>query len=216
MSDTDTRYELPATGSTLLGYVVRRMHKTQLLMPVPGLISQNKTSDALAKVAMYAVASSTSYGRAYYQPRFDAVGDEVSEADPQTGALVKAKLNADSPTYLISYSAAMPNGDLFSGREEIRGTTLGLRGVGMPAPSWFYFKSGGYSAELTGILTSELVFSIIGRTRIRAHGFLIFNDSERNTGKVTVDRNNRIKLEVNKRHVHDINLVDTARLKTDG
>jgi len=81
MSDTDTRYELPATGSTLLGYVVRRMHKTQLLMPVPGLISQNKTSDALAKVAMYAVASSTSFGRAYYQPRFDAVGDETEVPD---------------------------------------------------------------------------------------------------------------------------------------
>ncbi len=30
MSDTDTRYELPTTGITLLGYVVRRMHKTQL------------------------------------------------------------------------------------------------------------------------------------------------------------------------------------------
>jgi hypothetical protein len=216
MSDADTRYELPATGSTLLGYVVRRMHKTHLLMPVPELISQNKTSDALAKVAMYAVASSTSYGRAYYQPRFNTVGEEVSEADPQTGALVKAKLNADTPTYQISYSAAMPNGDLFSGREEIRGTTLGLRGLGMPAPSWFHFKSGSYSAELTGILTSELVFSIIGRTRIRAHGFLNINDSARNTGKVTVDRNNRINIEVNKRLVYDINLVDTPRLKTDG
>ena len=29
------RYELPPQGITLLGYVVRRMHKTEWLLPVP-------------------------------------------------------------------------------------------------------------------------------------------------------------------------------------
>jgi len=197
MSDNTTRYELPPAGITLLGYVVRRMHKTQLLTSIPELISAGKTDVALAQVAMYAVTSSTSFGRAYYQPQFNSVGEEISEADPQTGAVIKAKLEASSPTYKISYSAVMPNGDIFSGREEITGTTVGLRGLGMPAPSKFTFTSGSYSAELTGILTSELALSLIGRTRIRAYGFLNFNDNANNTGKLTVDRNNKIDLEIN-------------------
>jgi hypothetical protein len=197
MFDQIVRYELPPNGITLLGYVVRRMHKTQRLISVPALIAENKTAEALAQIAMYAVTSSTSFGRAYYQPQFNSKGDEVSEADPQTGAIVTAKLEASSPTYLISYSAVMPNGDIFSGREEITGTTVGLRGLGMPAPSKFNFTSGSYSAELTGILTSELALSLIGRTRIRAYGFLNFNDNANNAGKLTVDRNNKIDLEIN-------------------
>jgi hypothetical protein len=201
MSDNVTRYELPSNGITLLGYVVRRMHKTQLLTPVPEMISVGKADEALAQVAMYAVTSSTSFGPAYYQPQFNSIGAEISEADPKTGAIVKAKLESSSPSYKISYSATMPNGDIFSGREEITGTTVGLRGLGMPAPSKFNFKSGDYSADLTGILTSELALSLIGRTRIRAYGFLNFNDNAGNTGKLTVDRNNKIDLEINGKKV---------------
>jgi hypothetical protein len=197
MSDNVIRYELPSAGITLLGYVVRRMHKTQWLIPVPELISAGKTDAALAQVAIYAVTSSTSFGRAYYQPQFNSAGAEVSEVDPLTDAIVKAKLEASSPTYLISYSATLPNGDLFSGREEITGTTIGLRGLGMPAPSKFNFKSGDYSVELAGILTSELALSLIGRTRIRAYGFLNFSDNANNAGKLGLDREDNIKLEVN-------------------
>lgn len=201
MTDEVTRYELPPSGITLLGYVVRRMHKTHWLLPIPALIAENKHSEALAKVAMYAVTSSTSFGRAHYQPRFNSVGEEISEADPFTGALVKAKLESSSPTYLISYSARMPNGDVFSGREKITGTTVGLRGLGMPAPSKFNFTSGSYTAELTGVLTSELALSLIGRTRIRAYGFLNFSDNAGNSGKLNVDRNNKIKLEINNKEL---------------
>ncbi len=197
MTDNITRYELPAAGITLLGYVVRRMHKTQWLMSVPALLAENKSADALAQVAMYAVTSSTSFGRAYYQPQFNSKGAEITEADPQTGAVVTAKLVATSPSYFITYSAVMPNGDLFSGSEEITGTTVGLRGLGMPAPSKFNFKSGEYSAELTGLLTSELALSLIGRTRIRAYGFLNFNDNKNNTGKLSIDRSEHINLEIN-------------------
>lgn len=197
MIDDITRYELPPAGITLLGYVVRRMHKTQWLMPVPALLAENKSEAALAQVAMYAVTSSTSFGRAYYQPQFNSKGAEITEADPQTGAVVTAKLAATSPSYFITYTAAMPNGDLFSGSEEITGTTVGLRGLGMPAPSKFKFTSGDYTAELTGILTSELALSLIGRTRIRAYGFLNFNDSLNNTGKLTVDRDNKIDIQIN-------------------
>lgn len=207
MSDQIVRYELPPNGITLLGYVVRRMHKTQWLTFVPELLAENKSAEALAQVAMYAVTSSTSFGRAYYQPQFNSKGDEVSEADPLTGAMVTAKLVSTSPHYLITYTAAMPNGDIFSGSEEITGTTVGLRGLGMPAPSKFNFKSGDYTAELTGLITSELALSLIGRTRIRAYGFLNFNDNANNTGKLTVDRNNKIDLEVNGKKVQAQNTV---------
>ena len=197
MSDSITRYELPPAGITLLGYVVRRMHKTYLLLPVPALLAENKSKEALAQVARYAVTSSTSFGRAYYQPQFNSAGAEISEADPNTGAIVTAKLVSTSPHYFITYTAAMPNGDLFSGSEEITGTTVGLRGLGMPAPSKFNFRSGEYTAELTGLLTSELALSLIGRTRIRAYGFLNFQDNQNNTGKLTLNRSNKIDLEIN-------------------
>jgi hypothetical protein len=197
MSDTITRYELPPAGITLLGYVVRRMHKTKWLTSIPTLLAEHKSGDALAQVAMYAVTSSTSFGRAYYQPQFNVVGAEISETDPATGAVVTAKLLSTSPHYFIEYSAAMPNGDMFSGSEEITGTTVGLRGLGMPAPSKFNFKSGTYAAELSGLLTSELALSFVGRTRIRAYGFLNFSDNENNKGKLSVDRNGNIQLEIN-------------------
>ncbi len=197
MSDSITRYELPPAGITLLGYVVRRMHKTYLLLPVPALLAENKSKEALAQVAKYAVTSSTSFGRAYYQPQFNSAGAEISEADPNTDAIITAKLVSTSPHYFITYTAAMPNGDLFSGSEEITGTTVGLRGLGMPAPSKFNFTSGEYTAELTGLLTSELALSLIGRTRIRAYGFLNFQDNQNNTGKLTLNRSNKIDLEIN-------------------
>ncbi|MBK9207944.1 MAG: hypothetical protein IPL71_06455 [Anaerolineales bacterium] len=66
-----------------------------------------------------------------------------------------------------------------------------------PPPQNFNFKSGNYSADLTGVLTSELALSLIGRTRIRAYGFLNFNDNVNNTGKLTIDRNNKITIEIN-------------------
>lgn len=201
MSDDTTRYELPPTGITLLGYVVRRMHKTDLLTPVPSLLAEKKSGDALAQIAMYAVQSSTSFGRAYYQPQFNSAGSEVSEADPATGAIVTAKLVSTSPHYLITYSATMTNGDVFSGSEEITGTTVGLRGLGMPAPSKFNFKSDNYTADLTGLITSELALSLIGRTRIRAYGLLNFNDNTGNSGKLSIDRDNKIKMEINGKQI---------------
>jgi hypothetical protein len=194
-----TRYELPPEGITLLGYVVRRMHKTEWLQHVPDLVASGSTDEALACVAMYAVKSSTSFGPAYYQPRFNKTGEEVSEPDPATGAQVRAKLESSSPAYKISYSAALADGTLFTGSEEIQGTTIGLRGLGMPAPSRFHFQSGSYTADLTGTLTSELVLSLLGRTRIRAYGFLNFHDSAGNAGKMKLDRSGNVELTINEK-----------------
>ena len=198
MNSTETtRYELPPEGNSLLGYIVRRMHKTAWLVLVPEFLSQGQSAKALEHIAVYAAVSSTSYGRAHYQPSFDATGDSVSETDPATGALVTARLDSRSPHYHISYDASMPNGDTFKGSEEITGTTVGLRGLGMPAPSQFTFTSGDYSAELTGIITSELALSLFGNTRIRAYGSLNFKDSTGNTGRLELKRDGSLTIILN-------------------
>lgn len=196
------RYELPPEGQSLLGYIVRRMHKTEWLARVADLIAAGDSPQALARIAMYATAASTSFGRAFYQPRFDAVGEVVSEPDPTTGAIVTAKLEARDPHYRISYTATMPDGGAFSGMAEITGTTIGLKGLGMPAPSRFRFQSGTYMAELTGIITSELALSIFGNTRIRGYGFLHVSDNTGNSGEISVQRDGIVRLEVNGQAVH--------------
>jgi hypothetical protein len=67
----------------------------------------------------------------------------------------------------------------------------------MPAPSIFNFKSGNYTADLNGVLTSELTLSLIGRTRIRAFGSLGFSDQIGNSGRLMLDRKNAIQLTIN-------------------
>ncbi len=191
------RYELPPGGQSLLGYIVRRMHKTGWLTPVPELIAAGNSPQALARIAMYAVAASTSFGRAFYQPAFNAVGESVRESDPATGAVVTAKLEARDPHYHITYSVTMPDGSVFSGSEEIRGTTVGLRGLGMPAPSRFRFQSGSYGAELAGVITSELALGVFRTTRIRGYGFLNVRDNAGNTGRISVERDSTVTLEIN-------------------
>ena len=44
-----TRYELPPVGITLLGYIVRRMHKTQWLIPVPVMAASGHSLDFVRK-----------------------------------------------------------------------------------------------------------------------------------------------------------------------
>ena len=191
------RYELPPDGITLLGYIVRRMHKTELLDKAAEALQQNNTTAALEAAAIYAVASATSFGRAYYQPNFNRVGEVVRERDPQTSALVAAKLVNNSPAYQITYSAEMNNGDIFQGSETILGTTVGLRGLGMPAPSKFSFKSKAYEAEFQGTLTSELALSLFGNTKIRGYGSLDFTDSHGNEGHLDLNRQGIVALKIN-------------------
>ena len=191
------RYELPPEGISLLGYVVRRMHKTEWLVKAIDLLAKNKKADALEAIALYAVSSSTSFGRAYYQPQFNRVGEMIQERDPITGALVSAKLESSSPTYHITYTAAMNSGETFHGSETILGTTIGLRGLGMPAPSKFIFNAGGYQAEFTGTLTSELALSLFGNTKIRAYGSLDFKDNAGNTGHLELSRQGYVTIKIN-------------------
>ena len=104
------RYELPEEGISLLGYIVRRMHKTRWLMPVQRFVAEGDAARALTHIAAYAVSASTSFGRAYYQPRFDELGTQISEADPATGATVTARLLLTKPHYRIGYEVKMPDG----------------------------------------------------------------------------------------------------------
>lgn len=191
------RYELPPEGTTLLGYIIRRMHKTEWLAKAAEALMQNKTAEALEAVALYAAASATSFGRAYYQPRFNREGDVASECDPITNALIAAKLVSSSPVYHITYSAEMPTGDIFEGSEKILGTTVGLRGLGMPAPSKFTFKSHVYEATLSGTLTSELALSFFGNTKIRGYGSLNFSDSAGNEGHLELSRQGEVTIKIN-------------------
>lgn len=191
------RYELPPEGITLLGYIVRRMHKTEWLAKIPSLLKEGQTVIALEHATVYAATSSTSFGRAYYQPQFNRAGETISEADPVTGAMITAKLESTSPHYDISYQAVMPNGDTFKGSETITGTTVGLRGLGMPAPSKFTFISGSYTAEFNGIITSELALSLLRNTRIRAYGFLNIKDNKGNIGHLELNRAGDIAISIN-------------------
>jgi hypothetical protein len=192
-----TRYELPPEGTSLLGYIVRRMHKTEWLAKAASALGERQAVQALEYAAVYAATCSTSFGRAFYQPRFNRVGEVISEADPTTGAAITARLESTSPHYHITYEAVMPNRDTFRGSETITGTTVGLRGLGMPAPSRFTFTSGGYSAEFSGILTSELALSLFGNTRIRAYGFLNIQDNAGNAGRLDLSRPGDIAITIN-------------------
>ena len=196
-----TRYELPAEGTTLLGYIVRRMHKTEWLAKASDMLREGQSRKALEFAAVYAATSSTSYGPAFYQPQFNRTGEAVSEADPATGAVVTARLESRSPHYHITYEANMPNRDTFRGSETITGTTIGLRGLGMPAPSKFTFTSGNYTAEVTGVITSELALSLFGNTRIRAYGYLELKDNQGNTGRLDLSRSGDIAIKINNQPV---------------
>jgi len=191
------RYELPPEGISLLGYIVRRMHKTEWLAKAAQFLAENNTQKALEHIAVYAATSSTSFGRAYYQPQFNRAGETIREADPVTGAMVTAKLKNTTPHYDISYQAVMPNGDTFLGSEIITGTTVGFRGLGMPAPSKFKFESASYTAEFEGVITSELGLSLFGNTRIRAYGNLNFKDNQDNHGHLELNRSGDISITIN-------------------
>jgi hypothetical protein len=188
-----TRYELPEGGTSLLGYVVRRMHKTERLEAALRHLEAGRRAEALLDIALYAAASSTSFGPAFYQPTFNDVGEEVSEPDPATGAAVSATLVGRSPHYDIRTEVRLKGGAHFNGREKILGTTFGVRGLGMPAPSQFEFATAdnAYVVRLTGTLTSELALGLFRGTRIRAYGRLEFRDNLGGVGTLTLARSGR-------------------------
>lgn len=188
------QYETPPGGISIGGYIARRLHKTVLLEPVARLLAEN-TAEALAQIALYAAAASTSFGHAAYQPDSDRAGSVIETTDPETGALVSVTCE-----YGLSFSYRIQLGGVgtLTGKERITGTTVGLRGLGMPAPSQFKFVSEDemYHAELKGILTSELTPGI-GRWKIRGYGALDLTDSKGNRGRLKLDRSGLAYVSIN-------------------
>lgn len=112
---------------------------------------------------------------------------------------VTARLEQSSPHYHIAYSAVLKSSEKFEGSETILGTTIGFRGLGMPAPSKFTFTAGEYQADFTGTITSELALLFFGNTKIRAYGSLDFKDSAGNFGHLDLNRQGYVGLSVNDR-----------------
>lgn len=194
--DRRMQYETPPQGITLTGYIVRRMHKTRLLIDMAGLVESDPRA-ALAAFGAYAAAAGTSYGPALYQPRFDSPGSVITEDDPDTGARVTVRQHERSPHYTFSYDVHLPDGSQISGEEKVLGTTVGLRGLGMPAPSTFQYQSadGSYRAFVSGTIYSELAPGL-GRWRVRGYADLQLEDNQGNRGTLELDREGRLQIEI--------------------
>jgi hypothetical protein len=184
-SNRRMRYETPPEGISIGGYIARRLHKTVLLQPVAKLLPEN-SAEALARIALYAAAASTSFGPAMYQPEDDRRGTVIETTDPETGAHVSVTCEGG---LRFAYSVTLNDVGTLTGEEKITGTNVGWRCLGMPAPSLFDFvtEDGAYRAKLTGIITSELAPGL-GRWRIRGYGTLDLADSAGNRGRLTLDR----------------------------
>ena len=141
------------------------------------------------------MAASSTYGPARYQPRFDAPGRTVDLVDPATGAHTHVVYEGQVPHYRFSFTVTFDGVGSITGVEEVTGTTVGLRGLGMPAPTTLRFTSddGTYTAEARGIITSELA-PRIGTWQIRAYGALQLRDSEGNQGEATLQRDGRAEV----------------------
>lgn len=178
-------YETPREGITLGGYVARRLHKTVLLTQVGDWLP-HEPARALGQIALYAAAASTSFGIARYRPEDDPDGAVIPTTDPETGASVTV---TGEGSLRYSYVVEMKGVGRMAGSETITGTTVGLRGLGMPAPTTFTFTSekGNYRADILGLVTSELVPGL-GRWKIRAEGALDLSDSAGNRGRLSLDR----------------------------
>lgn len=189
-------YETPRGGITLGGYVARRLHKTFLLVPAVEMIRVD-SAQALAQIGLYAIAGSTSFGPAMYQPESNRRGQMIETRDPETNAEVCVTYEGANT---FSFDIEMPHVGRLWGVEQITGTTVGLHGLGMPAPSTFDFESadGSYTAKLKGIITSELKPGL-GRWSVRGHGELNLQDNQGNSGTLKLNRNGCVRIEIRTR-----------------
>jgi hypothetical protein len=217
----DERARFETHGSSLVRYVARRTAKTRLLLPLSDLLApvadgsvRGEATDpdarpdpgpgaaeALALVGRYVLAAATSYGRGYRQPSFDAVGTVIAERDPETGAAIEARLDGRGPgsRLRLSVEAHLPGIGRFAGAEEITGTTVGLHGLGMPAPSRFAFETESplsqWSAIATGVVTTELGPSLGGFV-VRGHADLELADSAGNRGQARLARDGTARIDI--------------------
>lgn len=188
-------YETPPGGISLTRYITRRMHKTRLLKKIETLHAPEK----LAQFAIYAAAAATSWGPAMYQPRFDRPGTIIEESDPDTGAIIRVEQCERNPHYQFNYTVEMPDGAKITGQESILGTTVGLRGLGMPAPSFYEYLSADeqYHATARGVINSELVPGFLfTSTKVRGYGDLDIADNQGYSGTLRLTRSAEMIIQI--------------------
>jgi hypothetical protein len=193
----DSRAAYETHGTSLVRYLARRTAKTRLLLELvdwlPADGRPTRPDRALALFGVFCAAASASFGRGYRQPSFDPTGTEITEEDPETGARITARLDGRGPGSRIRLSvrAELDGIGRFDGREEIVGTTVGVHGLGMPAPSVFEFRTtaplAAWSATAVGTITAELAPRLSG-TRVRGHGTLALTDNLGIRGVVELSR----------------------------
>ena len=194
-----TQYELPPEGISLLGYVVRRMHKTELLGDVPRLLKEGQMMLALFGVAHYTAASSVTFGKLHYEPRRDRPGTVRTENDPHTGAKVTAVLESILPDTCLSYDVALPSGALYHGRETNTDASISLRGWVHTVTCQFQFEypDPAYTATISGNIVREIVPHLAGPWHIRAHGALELQDNQGHVGRLILRRDATVNVIVN-------------------
>jgi hypothetical protein len=193
----DARAAFETHGTSPVQYLARRTAKTRLLAELPDLLpavgGPVRPGRALALFGVFCAAAAASFGRGYRQPTFDATGTELTETDPETGASITARLDGRGPGSRIRLSvrAVLPGLWAFEGREEIVGTTVGIHGLGMPAPSRFALETAAalvpWSATAIGTITAELAPRFSG-TLVRGHGVLELADDRGTRGTVELSR----------------------------
>lgn len=198
----DARAAYETHGTSLVRYVARRTAKTRLLLELadalPGDGRPLDPTRALAIFGVYAAAAAASFGRGYRQPTFDATGTEIVELDPETGARIVARLDGRGPgaRLRLSVTADVPGIGRLAAREEITGTTVGVHGLGMPAPSTFELATvqplAPWSAHAAGTISAELAPRLSG-TLVRGHGRLDLRDDRGTRGEVVLDRSGRVR-----------------------
>ena len=204
----DPRAPYETHGTTFLQYLARRAAKTRALLPLATLLREERAggpeySGALACFAYYVAAASTSYGVGYQQPNF--TNQRVAEErDRETNALISATNTGANREIAATLRGTLPKIGLYESSERILGTTVGLRGLGMPAPSTFAFEvdAGGRRAGLAawrgtarGTITTELAPSLSG-SRVRAYGSLDLHGSDESRGRAEITRDGQVKIEV--------------------
>ena len=201
----DARAAYETHGTSLVRSLARRTSKTRLLLELaewlPGDGRSQRPDRALATFGVFCAAAAASFGRGYRQPSFDATGTELTEVDPETGARITARLDGRGPGSRIrlSVTAELDGIGRFEGREEIVGTTVGVHGLGMPAPSIFTFRTvaplAPWEAQAVGTITAELAPRLTG-TQVRGHGSLDLSDDRGTRGGAELTRGGRVTARV--------------------
>lgn len=183
-------YEFPPHGTTKLGYMVRRMHKTEQLLTVPSLIAQRHFAQAVEQVGLYMTTAMVSFGRLPYEPSREAIGSSFSADDPATGATVTATYESDLPQVTYSFQIVMPNGGTVTGYESRQNAELSTRGWGTPIAlnMTYTLAQSSYEMAIQGEVTREIVPRLAGPWHMRAFGQLTVQDKQGNTAVILLRR----------------------------